>query len=313
VVVVAGRSNLAESGAATVAAVERLLDAVPGATVLPAFRRGNVVGALQHGLAPAEGRDAVAALQAAAAGAVELLVLVGADPLSDCPDADLARRALAGARRIVAVDAFATDSVQRADVVLAAAVAGEKRGSTTNLEGRVSPVAEKVTAAGTARPDWMIAVELGSRLDLFADGHPLARALTVDDVAAAAERVDPPPAGAVTFAAPPRNRYDYRLVVSRTLYDRAVGTTMSPSLAGLMGSPGVRVHPLDLDAIGVAAGSDVKLVGARATVVLPIGPDARVPRGSVWAPFNHSAPAGARVEDLIDATAPVTDVRIELV
>jgi NADH-quinone oxidoreductase subunit G len=177
----------------------------------------------------------------------------------------------------------------------------------------VSPVAEKVTAAGTARPDWMIAVELGSRLDLFADGHPLARALTVDDVAAAAERVDPPPAGAVTFAAPPRNRYDYRLVVSRTLYDRAVGTTMSPSLAGLMGSPGVRVHPLDLDAIGVAAGSDVKLVGARATVVLPIGPDARVPRGSVWAPFNHSAPAGARVEDLIDATAPVTDVRIELV
>ena len=33
-----------------------------------------------------------------------------------------------------------------------------------------------------------------------------------------------------------------------------------------------------------------------------------VPRGTVWSPFNQP---GGTVEEIIDATAPVTDVRIE--
>src|SRR5690606_11457895 len=34
----------------------------------------------------------------------------------------------------------------------------------TNIEGRISVVNQKVTAPGTARPDWMIAAELAFRL-----------------------------------------------------------------------------------------------------------------------------------------------------
>jgi NADH-quinone oxidoreductase subunit G len=346
VVIVAGRSNLAESAEASMTALARLLDALPDATVLPALRRGNVVGALSVGLAPDPDQDALAALTAAAAGSVELLVLLGADPLDDVPDADLARRAIAGARRIIAVDAFATESSRRADVVLAASLSGEKDGTTTNLEGRVTAVAQKVTPPGTARPDWMIALDLAARLDAFGPGHPLDGVLRVSDVTdavageiagfgdATAHAVRTHPDGVLTthaadeadgadgarespapFAATPRNSYDYRLVVSRTLYDRAVGTSMSPSLAGLAPGPGVHVHPLDLDAIGVAPGADVKLVGARATVVMPIRPHPKVPRGVVWSSFNQGAPAHqhGRIEDLIDATAPVTDLRIELV
>ena len=125
------------------------------------LRRGNVVGALQLGLAPADAdHDATATLRAAADGKLDLLVLLGADPLNDCPDATLARRALAGARRILSIDTFLSDSTQQADLVLAAAAFGEQDGTTTNLEGRVSPVAQAVTAHGTARPDWMIAAEL---------------------------------------------------------------------------------------------------------------------------------------------------------
>ena len=51
-----------------------------------------------------------------------------------------------------------------ADVVLPAAVAGEKAGSTTNLEGRVTTVSQQVTPAGTARADWMVAAELADAL-----------------------------------------------------------------------------------------------------------------------------------------------------
>jgi NADH-quinone oxidoreductase subunit G len=334
VVVVAGRANLAESADATVAALRRVVEAAPGVTVLPALRRGNVVGALSVGLAPADDdHDALATLRAAAEGRIELLVLLGADPLSDCPDADLARRAVAGARRVLSIDTFASGSTQHADVVLAAAAYGEQAGTTTNLEGRVTTLAHQVTATGTSRPDWMIALELGL---LLADGgfgpdHPLRSASTVEDVTALIAStvpgfaaatpdaldaavdgvvVDPPAARLepATFSAPDRNRYDYRLVVSRKLYDRAVGTQMARSLVGLAPGSAVHLHPLDVESLGVAAGDDVKVVSARGACILPIRPDASVPRGIAWSPFNQG---GGTVEDIVDATTATTDVRIE--
>ena len=84
--------------------------------------------------------------------------------MSDVPDADLARRGLAGARNIISIDTFMTPSTSQADVVLPAAAFGEKNGTTTNLEGRMSNVAQKITPAGTSRPDWMIAAELANAL-----------------------------------------------------------------------------------------------------------------------------------------------------
>jgi NADH-quinone oxidoreductase subunit G len=334
VVVVAGRPNLAESAEATLAGVQAVLEHAPGAKVLPALRRGNVVGALSVGLAPADAdHDALATLTAAAEGRIELLVLLGADPLNDCPDADLARRAIAGARRILSIDTFASESTQHADVVLAASAYGEKSGTTTNLEGRVTTLAQQVTATGTSRPDWMIAVELGLMTGerSFGAEHPLRGVSNVDDVteliAASvpafggvtldALEVEPngvvigavfePPAP-VAFSAPGRNSYDYRLVVSRKLYDRAVGTQMSRSLVNLAPGSAVHVHPLDLDAIGVAEGSDVKVLSAKAATVLPIRADSSIPRGVVWSPFNQGAGA---IEDIVDAHSATTDVRIE--
>ncbi len=336
VVIVAGRPNLAESADATMAALRTLLDQLPEAKVLPALRRGNVVGALSLGLAPADSdHDAMAILRAAAEGRIELLVLLGADPLNDCPDADLARRAIAGARRVLAVDTFACESTQHADVVLAASAYGEKAGTTTNLEGRVTTVAQQVTATGTSRPDWMIAVELGLMIGdrSFGADHPLRGVSTVDDVTtivasnvAAFASVTPTaladspngvlmaptvtPLADVAFSAPGRNSYDYRLVVSRKLYDRAVGTQMSRSLVNLAPGPAIHVHPLDLDALGVGEGDDVKVVSAKAATVLSIRANSTLPRGVVWSPFNQ---AEGTIEDIVDGRMPTTDVRIERV
>jgi NADH-quinone oxidoreductase subunit G len=55
-------------------------------------------------------------------------------------------------------------SSSAADVVLPAVMAGEQAGTTTNIEGRISRLNQKVTTPGTSRPDWMIAVELASRM-----------------------------------------------------------------------------------------------------------------------------------------------------
>lgn len=330
VVVVTGRPNLAESADATVAALSALLDGVPDAKVLPALRRGNVVGALSVGLAPTDAdHDGLATLRAAADGKLELLILLGADPLNDCPDAGLARRALAGARRVVSIDTHLSESTRLADVVLAAAAYGEKAGTTTNIEGRVTTLAEKVTTTGTARPDWMIAVELALMLDVDGD---LANVVSVDDVTAAIARtvpgfgsitgaaaagtngvlteVQPAQLPTVTAVAGKRNSFDYRLAVSRKLYDRAVGTAMSHSLAKLAPGAEAHVNPLDLDQLGVAEGGDVKLIGPKATAVLPIRSNPSIARGVVWAPFNQG---GGNVEDIIDSKAAVVDVQIEVV
>ncbi|HTH06980.1 MAG TPA: molybdopterin-dependent oxidoreductase, partial [Ilumatobacteraceae bacterium] len=328
VVIVAGRANLAESTAATVDALRTLLGAIPGAKVLPVLRRGNVVGAMQVGMRPRPGGlDSRGMLQAAADGKVECLVLVGADPLSDFPDSDLARRAMAGARRIVAVDTFLNTSSQKAHVVLAAAAFAEKAGTHTNLEGRVSDLARKVTAAGITRPDWMIATELALELgdDLgystvddvtrdiaakvagYGDVTPEAVADAVDGVLALAPHtIDP--MNQVEYTVPDRNAYDFRLVVSRVLYDRAVGTTNTPALAHLAPGSAVHLHPLDLERVGTTEGRSVKVSSTRTSVVFDVVADASVLRGTAWVPFNQTGP---NVGELIDCTAPINDVRIE--
>ena len=192
VTAVLGRASLAE-GAEVVEAAAMELSALPSVMFLPALRRGNVLGALEAGLSPellpgrvwlddidgdgplagawprlpaAAGLDAAGVLRAAARGDVDVLVLVGADPLNDFIDRDLAYRGLRGASLVVAVDLFMNDSSSlAADIVLPAAGPTECDGTFTNLEGRVSPMSRKVTPPGTSRPDWMIAADLAERLE----------------------------------------------------------------------------------------------------------------------------------------------------
>ena len=327
VVVVAGRASLAESDAFTVDAIGELRAGLPTATFLPVLRRGNVLGALALGLTPASGgKDTTEILVAAAAGKIDCLVLLGADPVADCPDKDLARRALAGARSIIAVDTFLTESSRLADVVLNAAAYGEKAGTTTNLEGRVTAVGQKVTPRGTSRPDWMIAAELGARL-----GYDLG----FDSLAAVTDAIaaDTPGYAGVTRAAltaardgllveasaaehaptertevPPVSGYGFRLTVGRKLYDQATGTQRSPSLAPLGPGARLQLHPLDCDRLGVSAGNPVKVISARTSLALDVQPDAGVPRGVARVAFNQGDVA---IAELISLDELVTDVRVE--
>jgi NADH-quinone oxidoreductase subunit G len=194
VVIVLGRPSYAESGEVTAEAARVLARALPRATFLPALRRGNVMGALDMGLAPGllpgrvsldsgrdwftaawgtvpatTGRDAAGILASMAGESegtpVTALILLGADPLSDFPDRTVAQAALSAGHFIVAVTGHPSESVDaHADVVLPCAVAHERPGTTTNIEGRVTRLGHKLTAPGFAWPDWMIASELAAAL-----------------------------------------------------------------------------------------------------------------------------------------------------
>ncbi len=189
VVVVLGRPSLAEPADDIAAAAAVLAAAWPSARFLSALRRANVHGAIDLGCAPGllpgrvtieEGReffaeqwgavparrglDTAGILEAAASGELSTLVLVGADPLSDFPDHDLAERALERVEFLVAVETVLNASSLHADVVLPAAGYAERGGTTTNLEGRVTRLAAKVVPPGVSRADWVIATELADRL-----------------------------------------------------------------------------------------------------------------------------------------------------
>ena len=189
VVVVVGRTSVAESSAFVEAAARSLAARFPQAKFLPALRRGNVFGALDMGLAPGilpgraplsapstalkahwkfvpgtSGRDTAAQLAALADGSQKAVVLLGADPLGDVADAGLAEAAFASNAAVIAVAGHGSASIARASVVLPAAVAHERTGTTTNLEGRVSRLGQKVVAPGQSWSDWVIAVELAAEL-----------------------------------------------------------------------------------------------------------------------------------------------------
>jgi NADH-quinone oxidoreductase subunit G len=330
VVAVVGRANLAEPAWWTLEAV-RELAAVPGITFLPALRRGNVRGAIAAGLTPGEGgSDAIGILEGAASGRITCLVLLGADPLADVPDAALARRALAGVETILAVDTFLTPSSSLARVVLPAAAFGEKAGTTTNLEGRVSSLDQKVSAPGTAHADWVIAADLARRLggDLgYTSLDELHDQLvaTVPAFAPATRSALAADRDGVLLAPTPesriepgeherpgtRNTYDVRLVVSRKLYDRGTALTASPSMAGLTVPARLHMHPLDLDRLGAVSGTRLKVSTDRTSVVLEAEPDEGIPRGLAWIAFNRADGDGRPAGELIDGTAPVIDLRVE--
>jgi NADH-quinone oxidoreductase subunit G len=219
VVIVLGRPSYSESGEVVAEAARVLAHALPKATFLPALRRGNVFGALDMGLAPGllpgrisltagrqwcldawgavaeqPGLDTAGMLADMAGesgpGTVTALILLGADPLSDFPDWAVAKAALSAGHFVVAVTGHPSESVDaHADVVLPCAVAHERPGSTTNLEGRVSRLGQKLTAPGFAWPDWMIAAELAAALgaDLGVE--------SVDDLSDEIHRVAPAYAG----------------------------------------------------------------------------------------------------------------------
>jgi NADH-quinone oxidoreductase subunit G len=189
-VVIVGRQSLAESPASVVQAAAALA-ALPNVKFLAALRRGNVRGALELGLTPgflpgrvtldaardhftrewgavpaATGFDAAGIFEAAAAGSIRALVLLGAEPEQDFPDRIRLRAGLDAVPFVVSVGAFTADAASRADVFLPTSVWGEKGGSSTNLEGRVQRLARLITPEGTTMDDWRIAQELATRFDV---------------------------------------------------------------------------------------------------------------------------------------------------
>ncbi|HXC41144.1 MAG TPA: molybdopterin-dependent oxidoreductase [Burkholderiales bacterium] len=120
------------------------------------------------------GKTAVELFQALRLGEVRAVWIACTNPAQSMPDATLVRSALARAEFVVLQDCYAhTDTAAFADLLLPASTWGEKDGTVTNSERRITRVRAAVPPPGEARHDWVIARdfalalgrELGSELN----------------------------------------------------------------------------------------------------------------------------------------------------
>lgn len=112
-------------------------------------------------------------IEAAVAGKIHALWIIGTNPLVSFPNIDVLKHALAKIDFLVVQDGFhPTPTTELADLVLPAAIWGEKDGTYTNSERRVSKVNAAVDPPAEARADFDIFLALAERLGCRGEIYP---------------------------------------------------------------------------------------------------------------------------------------------
>ncbi|UAK26722.1 nitrate reductase [Sphingomonas nostoxanthinifaciens] len=111
------------------------------------------------------GLKAVDLFRAVGEGRIKALWIMATNPAVSMPDAGRVREALAGCPFVVVSDVIAdTDTSAFAHVRLPAAAWGEKDGTVTNSERRVTRQRAMLLPPGDARPDWWIVSQVAGRM-----------------------------------------------------------------------------------------------------------------------------------------------------
>ena len=116
-------------------------------------------------IADRAGLMAMDLFQAIDAGEVKALWVMATNPAVSLPDGERIRTAMSKCPLVVVSDCVAdTDTTALAHILLPAAGWGEKDGTVTNSERRISRQRHFLPAAGEARPDWWIICEVAKRM-----------------------------------------------------------------------------------------------------------------------------------------------------
>jgi anaerobic selenocysteine-containing dehydrogenase len=99
-------------------------------------------------------------------GRIKGLWVIGTNPVVSYPNRELLEWALNRLDLLVVQDGFETPTTRRANVTLPAAIWGEKEGTFTNSERRVSRVRALVDPPGDARSDFEIFLDIADRIHM---------------------------------------------------------------------------------------------------------------------------------------------------
>jgi assimilatory nitrate reductase catalytic subunit len=116
-------------------------------------------------IADKPGFKAVDMFDAIHRGEIKTLWIMATNPVVSLPYADKVRAALEKCETVIVSDCIRrTDTTQHADILLPALAWGEKDGTVTNSERRISRQRKFLKVPGEARPDWWIISQVAKRL-----------------------------------------------------------------------------------------------------------------------------------------------------
>ncbi len=120
-------------------------------------------------LASHPGLKAIDMFDAIEAGQIKVLWVMATNPAVSLPDSDRINKILSNCEHVIVSDCIAdSDTLRHADIALPAQGWGEKSGTVTNSERRISRQRKLLPSPGQAKPDWWILCEVAKRMG-FAD------------------------------------------------------------------------------------------------------------------------------------------------
>jgi NADH-quinone oxidoreductase subunit G len=260
------------------------LQEIAGATrvdryVLPETPNGRGADAL--GMRPrGGGLHAHAILEAARDGKVDVLTILGANPVLRFPDRALVEDALRATPFVVVTDLFLTETAEFADLILPVCSAFEKSGTTTDLAGDVLPVVGAVVPPDGVRADGDLFVDLAERLGV---ALPLPGALEtmVHELVRTPPAETPAPAYVRATAAPHDGAL--RVIPETTIFTGGGTLAFDAAVAELRTAPRATVHPDTAAALALTEADMVDATGANGAVLrdLAVRIDDRVPKDAV--------------------------------
>jgi NADH-quinone oxidoreductase chain G len=283
--------------------------------------KANSQGAIDLGILPGPGGlGAKAMLEAAAAGKLSALYVIGEDPLSSYPDRAQVEAALDKAAFVVVQDLFLSPTAQKADVVLPAASFAEKDGTFTNAERRIQRVRPGITKPGQAKTDYeifsLLAARVGKSVSYTGPAAVFAEiAATVPTYAGiefgtigpqgavwggetlipSGKKVLPVTGGKPLAAA-------FQLVTGSALYHSGTMSTRAKGPLAVVSEPYLELSREDAAALQVGEGEWVKVTGNGVELKLKAKIGSRMPRGVVFAPYHF---AGAGINRLYRGEAAI--------
>ncbi len=290
---------------------------------------------------------------AASRGEVEVLYIMGENPVISDPDVAHLKEALEGLNFLVVQDIFLTETAAYADVVLPAASFAEKEGTFTNTDRRVQRVRKAVEPPGEAREDSWIIAQVAARMgynmgDISAPSvmeeiagltpsyagisyrrleelgelrwpcpspdHPGTPILHVEKFTRGKGKFSP-----VEYRPPaevPDDEYPLILTTGRVLLHYHTGsmTRRVQALHELDPENQVWVNPADAGRLGIQSGEEVGVESRRAAIKVRAKVTERVPKGIVFIPFHFGeSPANALTNTALDPVAKIPELKVAAV
>ncbi len=235
-----------------------------------------------------DGRNWRGILGACADREVDVLFLIGVDPLRDYPDGDLARRALENVPRKVVQSLELGSLAPFADAFLPAAAFLEKDGHVSTWEGRSQRIRPIRGPQGISLPDWEIFASLA-----LAAGGDLGFE-TLDELHDEMGRLLAPhelqPTGRTLelIDGPRATGHELLLFTYPLLVDEGRLSERADELkAALEEEPFLEIHPTDAAERGLTEGSRAAVRTPAGEVTLPMRVTEHIATGSVFVPFNQ--------------------------